>query len=189
MQMESKQQRSSPLISWPATQGATKQCTTQGHELNREPTSSEESSPASTQPGLINNQAHICHFLFNQQSDSRNKLPLSRHRSSFYLFCPPAAGFSQQHKPSVSKQLHVCSDVEAEDTVSQHKQKTKTKPSLKPSLVDIKVGQGDSGGNGSLKNDMLSDPRFHGDCVNGTFRVKLLIKEDTDCPLIDADDD
>lgn len=79
--------------------------------------------------------------------------------------------------------------MEAEDTVSQNKQKTKTKPSLKPSLVDIKVGQGDSGGNGSLKNDMLSDPRFHGDCVNGTFRVKLLIEEDTDCPLIDADDD
>lgn len=47
-QMENKKQIGSPLISSPATHYATKQCTSQGHELNTEPTTSEKSSPAST---------------------------------------------------------------------------------------------------------------------------------------------
>lgn len=49
-QMENVKQISSPLISSPATHYATKRCASQGHELNREPTTSEKSSLPALSP-------------------------------------------------------------------------------------------------------------------------------------------
>lgn len=77
-QMENKKQIGSPLISWPATHYATKQCASQGQRAKylRGMQPCQHLARPHKQP------ARICHFLFTQQSDSKNKLPLSRPHSS-----------------------------------------------------------------------------------------------------------